>query len=307
MKRKVFIIANPAAGSSSLKKIDKAFKAVKSGCADAELLLTQAPLDAEQYARRIADEYGAGSSLSKIIVIAAGGDGTYNEAANGLAHSGIPLAILPMGTTSVLALELDIPFNIDAAAAAALNGFTIKVSPAKITLSDGSSRLFLLMAGIGFDGETVNNVNKIIKKLSGKAAYIMSGISTLLAGQELFSADITDDRGVISTIECSALIASKASHYAGKFSATPDAKITSPYIHLFAGHSSKRIDVARYVFGIASGRHLGFNDITYTKSTRLVINGSPHIQIDGDYLGRGPAVIESEPEALSIVVSRSWS
>ncbi|MCE5312264.1 MAG: hypothetical protein LLF86_03840 [Nitrospiraceae bacterium] len=306
MIKRAFIIGNPAAGGTAINKINRAVSAARSKGVDAELLLTQGPLDAERFARQIAAEYSKDSSDSEPIVIAAGGDGTYNEVANGLVHSNIPMAILPMGTTSVLALELGISFDIDSAVSTALGSSTIKVSPARITLADGKSRYFLLMAGAGIDGKTVYGVNKTLKKISGKAAYIISGISALLSGHELFSATLTDENGNISTMDCGALIASKVSYYAGRFRATPDAEITSRDIHVFAGRSSRRIDVARYVFGIASGRHLGFRDITCTKTAKLKITGTPYIQIDGDYLGRGPAVIETADDELSIVVPHSY-
>ncbi len=306
MKKKVFIIANPTAGGNSSGKIDSVLKAVNAGGADTELMLTQKPLDAEHFAAQIAARHKA-APTEEIMVMAAGGDGTYNEVANGLIHSSIPMAILPMGTTSVLALELGIPFDIEAAVAAALSGCSIRISPAKITLRNSITRYFILMAGIGYDGKTVYNVNKTLKKISGKAAYIISGISTLISKQDEFSAALTDADGNVRRIQCGALIASKVSCYAGRFSATPDAHITQPGIHVFAGLGSGRMDAARYVFGIATGMHLKYRDIEYSAAQEIEIIGMPHIQIDGDYLGRGPAVIESAPDALSLVVPESFN
>lgn len=67
-----------------------------------ETLLTEKPGDAQRFAEQI-------KNSRETLVIAAGGDGTYNEVVNGLAFSETPMAILPMGTTSVLAKELKIP------------------------------------------------------------------------------------------------------------------------------------------------------------------------------------------------------
>ena len=39
------------------------------------------------------------------LVLVLGGDGTINEAANGLAYSGVPLGVLPAGTANVLAMN----------------------------------------------------------------------------------------------------------------------------------------------------------------------------------------------------------
>src|SRR5208337_2916693 len=51
------------------------------------------------------------------LIVAAGGDGTINEAAEGMLHSGVPLAILPGGTANVLANEIGLGSKIERAAA----------------------------------------------------------------------------------------------------------------------------------------------------------------------------------------------
>src|SRR4051812_42061210 len=55
------------------------------------------------------------------VVAASGGDGTISEAAAGLAGSDVPLAVLPAGTSNVLAVELGIPRNVEAAEALLMN------------------------------------------------------------------------------------------------------------------------------------------------------------------------------------------
>ena len=89
------------------------------------MLLTGKRGDAESFARQISSEFGVKSSElrndknlepithdSKLLIIAAGGDGTYNEVINGIACTNIPMAILPLGTTNVLAKELNIPEDV---------------------------------------------------------------------------------------------------------------------------------------------------------------------------------------------------
>ncbi len=51
------------------------------------------------------------------LVIACGGDGTVSDVAEALAHTDIPLGILPVGTANVLARELGIPIGLDDACA----------------------------------------------------------------------------------------------------------------------------------------------------------------------------------------------
>ena len=92
-------------------------------------------------------------------IIIASGDGTINEVINGIRNSqnrdliNTPVALVPLGTTNVLAKELGIPEKIEKAVDLALNGAAHKISLGRI-----NGRCFSLMAGIGFDGETVLGV-----------------------------------------------------------------------------------------------------------------------------------------------------
>ena len=47
------------------------------------------------------------------LVLVLGGDGTVNEVANGLAHSGVALGVLPAGTANVLAMELGLGSHLE--------------------------------------------------------------------------------------------------------------------------------------------------------------------------------------------------
>lgn len=302
---KVIVIGNPIAGGGALTKIKKASDILKKRGCDVRLLLTAGKGDAEEFAKKILKEYQVKDNTSNsnqpgILVIAAGGDGTYNEVANGLIHSDIPMAILPLGTTSVLAKELNLPEDLEGALESALNGKANAVNLGKITLmssTPGISRYFILMAGIGFDGETVFNVNKKFKRFLGKGAYILSGINTVLR----YKPEELVLKGEDFSVPCYTAIVSKVSCYGGKFKIAPDAKLAEPYFYIFATQKKGRMNILRYVLGILSGRHLTLNGIRYIKSRKVIIDGHAHIQIDGDYLGISPAIIEVAHDAIKIV------
>jgi hypothetical protein len=92
-------------------------------------------------------------------VVAAGGDGTVNEVANGLLGSDLPLAVMPTGTINVLARELGLGRSVQQVAHAILEGRVGLVWPG---LANG--RAFLLMAGIGFDAAVVAAVSPPLKR-----------------------------------------------------------------------------------------------------------------------------------------------
>ena len=293
MKSLIALISNPAAKNTSEKKIDLACRFLRSKGYEVEKLSTKQRGDAETLAREAVKK-------SPSLIVAAGGDGTFSEVMNGLIGSDIPMAILPLGTTNVLARELNIPDDVEGSMEIAVHGKPRGISLGKIVLTGRNSpppRHFCLMAGIGYDGETVFRINETLKKVWGKGAYIYSGITTLLQFKPsvlTFNIDGKMYSGYSAII-------GNAAKYGGNFTVTPDARITDPalYVCLFKG--AGRPDFFRYVFGIITKRHLRYEDVVYLKAEKIEITGSSHVQVDGDYLGTTPAKVEVVRDALKLV------
>lgn len=330
MRARIVLIGNPVAGGGALRQIRRAETLLRGKGCSVEVHLTAQRGDAEVFARRASDQ-------PETLVVAAGGDGTYNEVANGLIHSPTPMAILPLGTTSVLAHELGLSQDIGRAVDVALNGTVRPIHLGRVTLRppqppvfhrDQSTphqaapvtRHFLLMAGIGFDGETIFGINEKIKRYTGKGAYIMSGLKALIRyapspltltihgpAEQIKTASgalsETRDEKTLRLTGYSAIVG-KASCYGGSFKVTPDARITDPHLYIFLTHGGRRTDLIRYVIGIISGRHLAFRDVSYVKAREAKVEGPAHVQIDGDYAGTTPAQIDVVPRALTLVFSR---
>ncbi len=324
--KKVLIICNPVAGSGTAKKIDRAAALLRSWGCRLDIVLTSKRGDAEALAREV-------RTREDLLVVAAGGDGTYNEVANGLSLSRVPMAILPLGTSSVLAHEIGLSTRINDAIFLAVHGEPEVIHLGRITLTSPAvasetvkpttdthvSRHFLLMAGIGFDGDTVRRVSQRMKRIAGKGAYVINGIReclnyspvslaftvyppyeiTKLPGASALSSG--DQAATLKMTGYSAVVG-KASCYGGDFKVTPDARLTDPSLYLMVTHGNRKVDILRYAVGILVGRHLTFGDISYVRVEKVFIEGSAHVQIDGDYAGTTPAQIEVVPDALRLVM-----
>lgn len=321
--RRAVIIANPVAGSGSEKRISEIAFTLADHAVDFELMITRKRGDAERYADKTARSQ-RNKHDSAVIVIAAGGDGTFNEVANGLAGSPVPLAVIPLGTVNVLAEEIHIPKRIHEAVGAALTGEIRSVHPGKLTFrKDGKqeTRLFLLMAGIGFDGETVFSVNPEMKRITGRIAYLIAGLKTFLRYRPMplqitgditwtapgrapgYRTDAPRDGSDVSASGYTVIIG-KSAYYGGRFMVTPDARIDEPVFSLFVSQAEGRTGLMRCIAEIVRNNHLKREDIRYGTATRLHIRGNAHIQIDGDYAGMTPADIEIAPGALNLVFGR---
>src|SRR5829696_4089610 len=174
--RKATLIANPKTGrygSRRLRPIQDVASRLESLGIKIDLHLTGGPGEATEIATRAAH-----NGIADVIV--AGGDGTINEAIQGLAGTAARLAIIPRGTANVLARELGLPLDDEQAAAVAARGKSRKVYlGVVIDETSGESRHFVLMAGIGLDASVVRRVNPSLKKRIGKGAFWVSGLSHL--------------------------------------------------------------------------------------------------------------------------------
>ena len=107
---------------------------------------TTGPMDATHYVRGIADRAAC--------VIVWGGDGTVNEVVNGLAGTSVPILPCPVGTENLLAKELRIPSRPDQILDMLETGQVVDCDVGTI-----NGRNFLLIIGVGFDGEVVRRLS----------------------------------------------------------------------------------------------------------------------------------------------------
>jgi YegS/Rv2252/BmrU family lipid kinase len=109
----------------------------------------------------------AAASRAAALVVAWGGDGTVNEVAAGLAHSGTPMAIVPAGSGNGLARELLIPTSPGRALDVAFSGASRVVD-----LGELNGRYFVNVAGIGFDACVARAFNAIRSGGWGLPRYV---------------------------------------------------------------------------------------------------------------------------------------
>ena len=115
----------------------------------------------------------AGASL----VFAAGGDGTVRACAEALAGTGVPLAIVPLGTANLTARALGVPSQDGRAVEAGFGGRDHEIDLALVEGAGGT--WFTAMAGIGLDAAVVAAAGDRLKRRLGWAAYAAAGVRRL--------------------------------------------------------------------------------------------------------------------------------
>ena len=291
MTSSMLVIGNPGAGSYSRRRLEEAVERLSSTGTHVEVFLTRTKGDAETEAKRIARR-----NLAAIVV--AGGDGTINDVANGLAMSPVAVGILPMGSVNLLSREIGISKDVGRASRQIMEGREHPIVLGRISSENGNTvRYFLLMADIGYGGRTVAELNNRLKCLSSRTAFVVSGTKNLLKKPSpllTFTVDGTPYEGYHAII-------GKCSRYGGNFRVTPHASIFKNELHVCIFQSGRRLDLAKYVMGVATGRHHTFQDVVSLKCRQIVVEGSTHIQVDGNYLGKTPVKIDTLENALNLI------
>jgi len=260
---------------------------------------TTGPATAGEIAR---DHIDRGADL----IIAAGGDGTINEIAEGMIHTNVPLAILPAGTANVLAVETRLGLRLERAAQRIGHLRPRRISVGHLTCSGGRvSRHFLLMAGIGLDAHIVYRVNARLKSRTGKFAYWLASWSLL--GQHLpeFEAEVDDKR-----IRCSFALVSKVKNYGGDFAIARSVDLLDDRFEVVLFEGSSTLRYARYFVGMVMNRLSGMRGLSMLRAREVRLTAPEdsrvYVQIDGEFAGRLPAEIRIVPDALTVLLDEEY-
>lgn len=110
------------------------------------------------------------------LVVCCGGDGTFNEAVNGIMASGAdtPLGYIPAGSTNDFACSLKLPSNILTAARSIVEG-----TPHRLDIGLFDKRHFTYVASFGAFTKVSYSVSQSVKKALGHTAYLLGGIREL--------------------------------------------------------------------------------------------------------------------------------
>ena len=279
------VIFNPTAGRRRARRIAAALRGLRAAGIGFLLRRTEGRGDAEHLAREAGPE---------ATVVVAGGDGTANEAANGLlAAGGGRLALIPLGTAYVLAAEL----GIEGAAggiAALKAGNALSYRPG---LANG--RGFLMMAGAGFDAHVVAGIAPRTKRLLGKGAYVLEMLRQLRRFP-FPSYQVTVD-GIVR--EAASVVVARGHFYAGRFVLAPAARLDQAALHVCLFHRAGRLAVLRYAIALGLGRISHGPGLEILVGRQILIEGpvGDPVQGDGDIIAKLPVLITLSPTAIDLV------
>ena len=286
------IVFNPVAGRRRAHLLWRVLDVLVASGIRLDLAETHRPGHAEAIAREAAER-------GEPMVVAAGGDGTIAEVANGLMGSGVRLGVIPLGTANVLANELGLPFAPRAVAAALAFGRTSRIWPGLARGADGA-RLFVQMLGVGFDAHVVYHLSLPLKRALGKGAYALQSL------RETWRYSFAPIRLCLDGAEAQAgsVIVSKGRFYGGRFVIAPEARPAEPgfSVLLFeqAGPAAALLYGAALPLGLL-GQAPGVRH-RHARQIEFIGNEAIPAQVDGDGFGFTPLTVSDAPGPIEVVV-----
>jgi diacylglycerol kinase (ATP) len=285
---RVEIIVNPKCGPAAVRKANTLMQILQ----DRGIYVRVRGTRYRGHAEALASE-AAAQSVDRLVVV--GGDGTINEAVNGLNGAQVPLAIVPAGTANVLARELRWPRKLERIADAIESGGT-----RQINLGAVNGRRFVLMASLGLDSEVVAGLKDGAKRRFGRLAYVWGAVRRLVVGRRQ-RLDVVIDG---TPMRAAGLIAAKARRYGGGFIAAPRADLARPEFQVLVARRPGRLAHLGYALALGIGQLSRAPGMRTSAGVDVRIDapaGLP-IQADGDIVAATPAKIEILRDALTLLV-----
>ena len=283
------LISNAMAGSVSSRAKEVIVKALQ-----ADFKLEVADTAARHHAMELARDAADREFLGVVVF---GGDGTINEVAQGLVGTATGLAILPGGSTNVMARSLGIPRNpVDATAFAAARLRTRSFR--RINVGKANDRYFIFSFGMGLDAEVVRRVESdpVGKREHGEWLFFSNALRAGMTQYRATSPFITlrvegaEDRRLITAIFCNG----RPFTYFKRFpvDVCPEAQLDLG-IDIFGVDKLRASTAPRLIWSLFVARtHPRWRKSCYhhdTSGGTVEADRPLPVQVDGDYIGKWEA------------------
>lgn len=269
---KIPVILNPAARGERARALEEKIEALSPAC---HVRLTTNTGDARELARMFAAE-------GFRTIVAAGGDGTVNEVANGVAGSDARLGILPVGTMNVFAAELGIPGGSLERAWSVIEAGHVRA----LDLPTANDAHFVQLAGIGLDAEVVRRTTPDSKKSLGPISYLLT--LAQVAADRPPRIEIQPDDSDLRT--GSFVLVGNGRLYGGPFNLFKNARPDDGLLDVLVFKNQSHWDVVRYFQAIAFQNHHDLPDVEYFQTRAMTVSGDGDVpvELDGELTGSLP-------------------
>jgi YegS/Rv2252/BmrU family lipid kinase len=305
--KETLVIVNPAsAGGRTGRRWPDVAGRLRAAGLDFDVAPTSCRGDAEGLSRQAVRD-------GRRLVVAAGGDGTINEVANGFFEDGEPIAtgaclgLLPMGTGGDLRRTLGHPLDVEHAAAVLREGRARTVDTGRITCTGFTGgavvRHFVNIADAGIGGEVVDRVNRGPRLINGEVTFLLASVRTLLTWRNRPMRVVIDGRP--RELVAQQVVVANCRFFGGGMCVAPMAAPDDGLLDVVIAGDLGAWENVRGLRRIREGTHLdaGSPKLSHAVAERVEIS-SPEltrVDADGEQPGVLPALIEVQPGSLRVV------
>jgi len=280
------VIVNPTAGNVDASR--DWHDRLKSIVRDCPIRVTSHPGEAEVIARQAVEE-----GFSRIV--AAGGDGTVNQVANGIAGSNAALGLLPLGTVNVLAMELGLPSTDLERCWEIIRGTHIRL----VDLASANKKHFVQLAGVGLDAQVVKETSLALKRSFGPLSYLISAAQ--IAARQPPKLSIQSEDSPVD--EGSFVLIGNGRLYGGPFPFFKHAVINDGLLDVVVFKRLGYLEIVKYLQDVVFSSDIRAPEIEYFQSRRIRITSEQDVpvEVDGELAGNCPVDFRIKKKALRVL------
>jgi diacylglycerol kinase (ATP) len=270
------IILNPAAGADAAPDHAETIALrLQARYGAADIVLTEAGGDCERAAR----EAAAGGCEYLFV---GGGDGTLNEALNGVASvdgalGRVTFGLIPLGTGNDFAAALGIPASVDDALEVLLQGRTLHVD-----LGSVNGRVFANISGGGYIAEVSEAVTPQMKSIAGRLAYLVGGAQALLDFEPAAVSVSAEPGGTHFTTRLYAFAVCNSRLIGGGKLIAPDALIDDGLLDVCIIDEMPTLEFVALLRQVAQGTHTDDPRVHYLRAAALTLDFNRPIKLNTD-------------------------
>ncbi|MEX2161433.1 MAG: diacylglycerol kinase family protein [Anaerolineales bacterium] len=288
---KILVVYNPQASAARLEVLQRLLE--KHFAGRSLQLIECSRTDMAARLRPFLDD-GVG------LIIAAGGDGTILDIASVLPLDGPPIGILPMGTGDVLARELDIPLNLDKAAALLAGDHAVRT----LDVLRVAGRAYLISVSVGLGARSMRETSAARKKIFGKSSYMVTLLLNFFAMQPMEYQVEVD--GQAQRVRASDLMAANSGVLGYRtLRWWPEVQPDDGRMDLCYLEANTGFYYLWVIFNFLMRRHYRNQHLNHMPARKSILIQEPRglaVQGDGDWIGETPVEIRLEPGAVKVAV-----
>ena len=284
------VILNPVAGGpETLRDWQERVESIAHNC---PIRVIAHPGEAEALARNAVEE-------GFVRIVAAGGDGTVNHVANGIAGTNAALGLLPLGTVNVFAMELGLPAHNLQVCWSIIEDGNVRL----VGLPSANGKYFVQLAGVGLDAQVVKETSLAFKRSFGPLSYLISAAQ--IAARKPPKLFIESENAPVE--EASFVLIGNGRLYGGPFPFFKHAVLDDGLFDVVVFKRLGYLEIMKYLQDVVFSSVIRAPEVEYFQTQRLRVTSEQDVpvELDGELAGNCPVEVRIQKKALQVLAPPS--